>query len=1104
MANADKAPSRFGPLSAWYSPKRLRFWLIALVLIYTLVGFFLLPWVAKQQTVKLLSKQLERPVSLEKVTFNPFLLKLDAQNFQIDDIDGTKLLAFDRLFVDFQLASVVKWAANFRELSLDKPYINIIREADGKVNLINILASFNSNKTPTDPPAEEEEAAGLLRAVIDEFAINEGTIDVTDRTLKTPFSTHIQPINIALSNVSTLADDGGQQEVLIASESGTRITWRGESQINPLHSKGTITGEGGYIPLLYRYFQDQLSISLSEGQANFVLDYEVDTLPNSGFSFKVVNLDFSLDGVTGTSASADGKESKFLRLPHMELNDAQLSWPERVATIESFIINEAALELWRTADGTFSFQQWLGASAADTTSEATEAPAPEVTAADTVDVSAEAPAAGNPAATQDSDTQSASSSKPPAGGDQAADTTADAGATAPQDNSTATEGALTEDSEQGVSPLDEWSINIKEIRLADFTAGFIDHSVRDPQRLEASDVDLSIGPITNEENARFPLQLGVSMASGGQINLKGDVAVLPDVLFDTTLQVQDLNVAMVQPWLGDVTHAVMEDGALNIAATIKQESGAPLTVDGNIKFLDLEISDGGRSESLIGWQQLDVENLQYSRDAKPPGKSSLNISEILLAKPYLRLRIAEDGTTNFQDLAIEKKPEGAAPSSTDNAQSKDDKKQANATPAGQTPAAQDSPPMEVMLGNAVFDNGTIDFEDLSLPLPFSTKMQNLDGELSTLSTTSREPSRIKLEGKIDRYGYASIEGKMLPADPAKDTDIHMLLRNVAFPGLSPYTVKFAGREIDEGRLELDLKYRIKQGQLEASNSMVIDKLKLGAKVDNPDAMNLPLGVATSLLTGPDGRIKIDLPVTGDVNDPKFKISGVIMRAFGTLLAKVVSSPFRALGKLAGVDSEDFDKIEFQAGRSDLTPPEMEKLVLLSNALAQRPQLGLLVPGVYSEEADTTALKSTNVDAKIDALLASDKKRKRGDNDTMLAKKRRKAIEKLYKKQASGQSLRTVKAQYKVPVDPAKPQGKKRFDELAYTEGLRDQLIAAEVVAKSDLQALAKARSATIIDALINPENPKQKLDKKRVNVAPAEQVKPNKRDFITLTLKLKT
>ena len=73
----------------------------------------------------------------------------------------------------------------------------------------------------------------------------------------------------------------------------------------------------------------------------------------------------------------------------------------------------------------------------------------------------------------------------------------------------------------------------------------------------------------------------------------------------------------------------------------------------------------------------------------------------------------------------------------------------------------------------------------------------------------------------------------------------------------------------------------------------------------PDAVSLPLGLAVALLKDSDGVIDIDLPVEGDVNDPEFKIGGVVMQAIVGLITKVVSAPFRMLGGLIGVESEDF-------------------------------------------------------------------------------------------------------------------------------------------------------------------------------------------------------
>jgi hypothetical protein len=135
------------------------------------------------------------------------------------------------------------------------------------------------------------------------------------------------------------------------------------------------------------------------------------------------------------------------------------------------------------------------------------------------------------------------------------------------------------------------------------------------------------------------------------------------------------------------------------------------------------------------------------------------------------------------------------------------------------------------------------------------------------------------------------------------TNIELTFRNLSMSDYSPYTASFAGRKIDSGKLELNLKYKIDDGQLQGEHDVTLTDLVLGDKVDHPDASSLPLALAVSLLKDSNGVIDIDLPVTGDINDP-----------------------------------------EFEPGRADLTPPEMEKILNLVQVLGKRPELSLVVSG----------------------------------------------------------------------------------------------------------------------------------------------------------------
>ena len=215
---------------------------------------------------------------------------------------------------------------------------------------------------------------------------------------------------------------------------------------------------------------------------------------------------------------------------------------------------------------------------------------------------------------------------------------------------------------------------------------------------------------------------------------------------------------------------------------------------------------------------------------------------------------------------------------------------------------------------------------------------------------------MELDGKVDEYGSARIRGTIQPFRATDFTDITLTFRNLEMTRLTPYSGKFAGRKIDSGKLSVDLEYKIKNRQLAGNNKFVINKLRLGERVDSPDAMKLPLDLAIALLEDSNGVIDLDLPISGSLDDPKFSYGRIIWKAIVNVLTKLVTAPFRALGKLLGISSEKMESVSFDPGSSKLLPPEQEKLKTLSEAMAKRPALTLTIEPGYDPEADRQALQ----------------------------------------------------------------------------------------------------------------------------------------------------
>ncbi len=345
---------------------------------------------------------------------------------------------------------------------------------------------------------------------------------------------------------------------------------------------------------------------------------------------------------------------------------------------------------------------------------------------------------------------------------------------------------------------------------------------------------------------------------------------------------------------------------------------------------------------------------------------------------------------------------------------------------------------------------------------------------------------------MGEFGQAKVTGQLIALDPLAKSAVRVEFRNVNLPDLSPYTVDFAGRKIAAGKLKLDLDYRFEKSKLVGKNQIVVEKIKLGEQVDNPDALDLPLGLAVALLSDTNGVIDMKLTIEGDVNDPDFSARGIIGKALANLLVKAVTSPFRLLGSLvSGGDDVDLQNIAFEPGESGLSPPEEEKLTQLGAALAQRPGLELSIPGAYAAQVDTEGLAEARVDeaarAEVDAAT--------GDSDELLAERAGKAYENLARERLPELSLRDLRKQFEVQNDdPDTPD----FDTLAYLSEIKRQLIAAEPVSEAELQALGDARAAAVTDYLSTSAG----LPPERLRAADTVAVEPGKENQVTISLKL--
>ena len=186
------------------------------------------------------------------------------------------------------------------------------------------------------------------------------------------------------------------------------------------------------------------------------------------------------------------------------------------------------------------------------------------------------------------------------------------------------------------------------------------------------------------------------------------------------------------------------------------------------------------------------------------------------------------------------------------------------------------------------------------------------------------------------------------------------MQKVEIPPLSPLSVHYVGYPVTKGHSDLGLDYKVKDQHLKGSNHIVTQDLTLGEKVEGQGKVNLPIKLGVSLLTDKEGRITLDFPVEGRLDDPEFGVGTAIEGAIGEVVsgADQVSVPSARENRRRGrrKEGEDLGYVEFPAGSATLDPASAERLRTLATALKERPGLRVVVPGAWDDAADGTALR----------------------------------------------------------------------------------------------------------------------------------------------------
>ena len=507
-----------------------------------------------------------------------------------------------------------------------------------------------------------------------------------------------------------------------------------------------------------------------------------------------------------------------------------------------------------------------------------------------------------------------------------------------------------------------WKIRVDEARIAGGDIRYEDAAVEPLARLRAQQLNVTVRNLQPGTSERTELTLRTRLGRGS-LSTEGWATLAP-LAARLAVDARNLDMAALRPYFAPFLNVNVQSAEASARGTVELAlpgDGAPprYAYTGNARISNVNVLEGRGEAELVRWQALSAEKIRL-RSGAP---LSLAVGQVELSDFYARVILDDQGRLNLADL-IKKTGEPAAAKSRE-VPAATTEQDAPVAAAHAAPASAASPRPKLEVGGVRLVRGNVNFTDNFIKPNYTANMTGLDGTIDALSSDDAAvPAKVNVSGKIDGQAPVTVAGTVNPLARALALDLRGDAEGIDLPGLSPYSVKYAGYPIVKGKLSVGVHYVVADQKLSGENKIFISQLTFGERIDSPTATKLPVTLAVSLLKNAQGDIDISLPVSGSLSDPQFSFGGLIIKAIINLFVKAVTAPFTLLASAFGGGGEELGYVSFAAGSSRIEASQHAKLATLARALTERPGLRLDIIGRADPAVDLPGLR----EAKLDALL----------------------------------------------------------------------------------------------------------------------------------------
>ena len=459
-----------------------------------------------------------------------------------------------------------------------------------------------------------------------------------------------------------------------------------------------------------------------------------------------------------------------------------------------------------------------------------------------------------------------------------------------------------------VSSNSVYKFKLADIRLKDGHISYTDEDIDNTTLLDNLSFTIPYLSWNQEESSKAGLKFnfrngGFFMADGNFDPVSGD--------FSSKVIVENLDISEFSAYVKPYIYLNGISGLANCNLNISGNPDKPdsLAMNGSFSVTSFLATDN-KDRDILG-----ADKISLTLKNASPMAGIFIFDSLALKKPYLFFEM-KDSSNNFLELFPPDTADTLALNDAD-------------TDTLMTPVFYSINSFSII-------DGIVDFVDIGLKDPFKYHLSEIKLNVDSVSSKSTWLT-INSTMKLNERGDLKAEIGINPSDPY-ELKVDYVIKNFQLPDVTPYSKFYLGSAIVYGNMYYAGKTTITARQISSDNKIIIRNAEIGKK--SGGIFNLPLRLALYLIKDMNGDIKIDLPVSGDLNDPGIKVGKLIWATFKNFIVKVAASPFIALSNLFGVDPKDIQQLDFNYSDTLLSGSNTRKLDQLLQIKEKKPELNV--------------------------------------------------------------------------------------------------------------------------------------------------------------------